>query len=269
VLLAGCRSNNCELVERQLFERESELAEANVEKQRRERQVEGLEAEVTRLQRRLHDGGKEAIGTTLIVRRITLGRLTGGYDANPDLYGDDALQVLLEPRDIDDASVKAAGSVHIDLYEVSTKGTKDFLSSWDLAAKDIRAKWETPLLGGSAYRLVLPWKIPPSSENLRVVVQFTTLDGVKFEADKDITIRPPARAKPKLPQPHVEELHLPRTEPTPETKPVQADEPPLPPPVDDPFILPTSFRGKPQPAHLQPVPRGKGGSLLPPTKAKR
>jgi len=271
---AGCRSAKCDLVEAQLFQRESELADAKDALQRQGRYIEGLEAEVTRLHRRLSDGGKHAAGMTLIVRKITLGRLTGGYDTDPTCPGDDALQVLLEPRDLDDASVKALGRVHIDLYEITPQGTKDFLCSWDLSPHEIRGRWENPLIGGPSYRLVLPWKIPPGSERLRVVVQFTTVDGVKFEADKDVTISPPPRPgfKMSLP-PRVEELHMPRQTP-PDADPAHAEEvspPPLPPllPPHDPFVLPSSHPAASRPATLQPVPKGQGAYLLPPARARK
>src|SRR5262249_382170 len=66
----------------------------------------------------------------------------------------------------------------------------------------------------SGYQMVLPWKVWPSTEKLRVVAQLRLPDGRTFESDKDVSIRltPVARRK-QLP-----------ADPTP------AEEPVLPPP---------------------------------------
>src|SRR5205807_10641483 len=52
------------------------------------------------------------------VKRITLCRLTGGQDLDKKT-GDDALLVVLEPRDGSDHIIKAPGTLHVGLLEVS------------------------------------------------------------------------------------------------------------------------------------------------------
>ena len=53
--------------------------------------------------------------------------------------------------------------------------------------------------------VVLPWKRPPVSERLRVVAQLVLPDGRVFEADRDVTIRPPVHPpRPEPPLPPIE-----------------------------------------------------------------
>src|SRR5262245_58318540 len=94
-LVAGCHS--CDLVEAELRTRENELRELRDELGRAEAQNEALMRETCTLRH----GGPVAITPELAaqvytVRRITLGRGTGGY-ADDNCPGDQALQVVLEP----------------------------------------------------------------------------------------------------------------------------------------------------------------------------
>jgi hypothetical protein len=202
--VAGCRSSSLELVEGELREKEKQLDDLKHESDRKDLQIQALEADIDRLQRKAAKAAGEPMGSVVLVKKITLGRSTGGYDLEPKIPGDEALQVVLEPRDIDDQSVKAPGCVHIDLYEVNPQGLEFLISDWDLSAKEVRNKWDAPLIGGPAYRIILPWKSWPNYEDMRVVVMFTTPEGQRFQADKKFTIRMPAdRVKP-------EQLHAPK-----------------------------------------------------------
>jgi hypothetical protein len=194
----GCRAN-CDLVESELRDRERQLEEVKHQLESKDCELHALETELEQVHRLACKPGAGPAGARLIVKRITLGRLTGGYDQDLECPGDEALQVMLEPLDCDDQSIKAPGTLHIEVFEVTTQGLKTPLSSWDVPARELRRKWETPVFGGPAYRVVLPWKTWPTTETLRVMALFTTLDGQKFEADRDITVRLPERPKRQPP----------------------------------------------------------------------
>ncbi len=257
-LLVGCRSNSQELLEAELRDREQKLDELKKQIDHKDGEILGLEAEVDRLERRVTKGSKEPLGSLLLVRKITLGRGTGGFDENPKVPGDEALQIVVEPRDNDDQSVKAPGALHIDLFEITPQGLEFLLSTWDISAKELRSKWDTPLIGGPAYRVKLPWQALPNSDHLRVVVVFTTPEGQKFQADAKFTVRLPDRpkgpAREKDPQPlsappNDEPLHMPRNVvPPPDASTL---EPPTP---DTPAAAPAN---------------GSSGGLRPPQGARR
>jgi hypothetical protein len=183
---AGCR--NCDLVEAELRTRENAMHELRAELSRAEADNEALMRELTSI--RHGSAAKitpELASQTYTLKQITLGRGTAGVDED-NCPGDEALQIVLEPRDSDGHTIKAPGSVHVEALEISPEGLKIPLSSWDLAPEQVRHTWRSGLLA-TGYFITLPWKNWPTSEKVRVIVRFTLVDGRVFEADKDITIR--------------------------------------------------------------------------------
>jgi hypothetical protein len=284
VLLLGCRAN-CDLVEAELRAKEAQLCELRQELGRRDCSIQALEMEIAQLQQRqcLQPVPGAPVPAGLVVKQIKLGRLTGGFDDDPVLPGDEGLQVLLEPRDCDDQSIKAPGSLHLEVFEITPQGLKVPLSTWDLSPAELRRKWDTPVFGGPAYRITLPWKSWPMTEKVRVVAQFTTLDGQRFEADKDVTVRladnrphvrrdvcPPGIVEPTGP-------HLPppppvEAPPSPPPPAAPMSRPPDPEPMTPPerpseiapasYVRPAAEAARPRPGAAPPV------GLEPPVKAR-
>lgn len=203
--LPGCltANRNQELLESELRAKDRQIEELRGEVAMKDADVRALEVDLTRLER--ERCAKAAGGSSqgsYAIKEVTLGRLTGGTRKEPTATADDVLQVLVEPRDFDNQAVKAAGSIHVAVFEVQDNGLKTPLSTWDLTPREVRKLWDTPVFGGPAYRLELPWKSQPTTEKLRVVVRFTSVDGQMFEADKDIMIRlPEGRRRPSMPWP--------------------------------------------------------------------
>jgi hypothetical protein len=191
---AGCRS--CDHLEAELRTRERELRELREELLR----TEALTAALQRDLRAVPPGPplkphSEPVPLAAL-KRIVLGRQTGGYD-DDKCPGDEALQVVLEPRDLDDHAVKAPGSLHVLALQISPEGLKTPLSEWDIPPEQLRRTWRSGLLS-TGYHLILPWKNWPASEKVRVIVQLTLADGQVFETDRDVTVRllPPAYRTP-------------------------------------------------------------------------
>lgn len=194
-LLPGCANRRQELVESELRQKERELEELKSKVDHRDGEVRALEMELELLLRKAAKEAKDtpsAAGESVILKRIRLGRMTGGLRQDVRVGADDALQVLIEPIDTDDHVVKVPGSARIDVFEIATNGTKTFLSQWDVSAREMRRAWDSPLIGGAAYRLTFPWKVQPTTERIRIVVKFTTLAGELFEDEKDVSITLPA-----------------------------------------------------------------------------
>lgn len=233
----GCR-NNCELVEAELRTRERDLRELRDELCRTEAYNEALEREL----RALRQGGvshvyPEEASQKYALQSVVLGRQTGGVN-NDDCPGDEALQVVLEPRDPDGHAIKAPGALQVTILEVSREGQKVPLCSWQVAPDQLRRSWRGGLWS-TGYFVVLPWKKWPTTEKLRVVAQLTLSDGRTFEADKDITVR-------LIPEAHRQPLPLEAAEPaTPLPPPRKLEGPSLP------DAEPISTWQKP--ASLQPV----------------
>jgi hypothetical protein len=142
--------------------------------------------------------GGEGVLPPSTIKEVALGWQTGGYHQGRQ-PGDDALQVVLEPRDHDGSTIKTPGCLRVTALEILPEGLKRPLSSWEIPADHLRRSWKSGLFG-SGYYVVLPWKCCPATEKVRVVAQFMQADGRLFEADKDVTIHlPPGAASHAVP----------------------------------------------------------------------
>ncbi|MBM3995778.1 MAG: hypothetical protein FJ303_16745 [Planctomycetes bacterium] len=210
----GCR-NKTDVLEIELRTREQLYRDLHDDYKRSESRITALQMEVEALRK----GSKitpEQAAATYGLKRIVLGRSTGGVD-NDGIPGDEALQVVVEPRDYDDHSIKAPGVLQISVMEITPQGVKTPLSTWDISGEALRQSWKQGLLS-TGYSVTLPWKHLPVQEQLRVVVRFVTPDQRRYEADRDIKVRlvPGAEMKradpPNMPPPSMPPL--PETGPT-------------------------------------------------------
>jgi hypothetical protein len=227
---AGCRSASKDLVEAELRGRDSDLRVLRSELERTEAYNNYLQRELNHVQHSVagsspvEDGGPPP---PTALRSIVLGRQTGGFEED-GIPGDEALQVVLEPRDCDNHTVKVPGTAQITALEIMPKGTKRPLCSWQVSAEELRRHWQSGLLT-TGYFLVLPWKNWPASPKLRVVVQFIGNDQRLYEADRDVTVRI-VPALYRKPMPPAEDAPPPPPLPRPAETPPTPREDSLPPP---------------------------------------
>jgi hypothetical protein len=195
---SGC-SNRNELIESELRKREDELRQARGELCQTQLMNDALQRELAHIQQ--GPAGPvppEQIHESSAVKDIALGRGTGGYNDDICVPGDQALQVVLQPRDCDGHTIKAPGTLRVTALQYGTDGVKTPLSTWDVLPDHLRPTWKAGLWS-SGYYVILPWKTPPTLEKMRVVAQFVLLDGRVFEADKEVTVRLPPAGKTKPP----------------------------------------------------------------------
>jgi hypothetical protein len=246
----GCKNND--LLENELRSKDNQYRDALEELGRAEHRSAAQQREIEALRR----GAKvtpEQAAQTFGLKRIALGRGTGGVDLD-NLPGDEALQIILEPRDSDDHIIKAPGTLHILALEITPQGTKIPISSWTIDPNKLRQSWKQGLLS-TGYNGVLRWKYFPQFENVRIVARLVTPDGRIFETDKDIKVHlvPGAPHRPDGPP-----------------------DCPIPPPeVIDPFALPAAHTGPGAPnttsSNWQPAPLenvvqlGQPVPILPPS----
>jgi hypothetical protein len=236
---AGCRNNRSELVEAELRTRDRELREMRGELWQAQSTNEALENTVRAQQCNqpmMRPGG---VGLGCQVKDIQLGRGTGGIDEDR-IPGDEGIQVVLVPRDMDESPVKAPGTLRVCALEISPEGIKTPLSQWDISALQMRRSWKSGLLS-TGYSVVLPWQRPPTTEKLRIVATFQPLEGGVFEAERDVTIKllpeamrgqvivpapaglGPPLAGPMLPAPSPTPIPTPPTGPMPRPTPPAAE----------------------------------------------
>jgi hypothetical protein len=126
--------------------------------------------------------------TYVPVKDITLGRGTGPIPGEL-ARGEDALMVVVVPRDEDGAAVKVPARVDVAAWEFTEAGLKNPIGSWTLPPEKVRPTWRSGFIS-TGYFVQVPWQTRPSSEKVRVAVRLTTLDGRLFETDRDITVKP-------------------------------------------------------------------------------
>jgi hypothetical protein len=256
--LTGCRST-CDRVEAELRARETDVRELRDELGRCQAYNHALQAELHVVRGEAPVADPEHPVAVYPVRSLALGRQTGGREGE-NCGGDDALQVVLEPRDAENQAIKVPGAVHVEALEVTPEGLKKPLSSWDVPPEQLCRAWRPGLLG-TGYNLILPWKVWPSTERLRVVAVLRLTDGRVFEADKDVTIRLPADKRrgpmekvepssPLLPPP-TPVPPMPKANSAPDTIPPPSPLPPSPVPMG-PELPPPAALGMPS-AKVVPV----------------
>lgn len=242
VVSSGCRSRS-DLVEAELRTKDRMLRETREELDRSRMINESFEHEFLRQQQGLPPVENSGL---LAPKDITLGRGTGGVD-DDRVPGDEALQLVVVPRDEDGNPIRIVGSLTVTVWEIMPGGVKIPLSSWEVSAPELRRTWKSGLLG-SGFFVLLHWKKWPTQERLRVAVQMALPDGRLYEADKDISIRP---AKPMS----VPEERMPLLSTTPEAAPA------VPVPEAIPFI--PAPQAAPVPEAIPFIPAPQTGPTVP------
>lgn len=182
---AGCKNTRSDLIEAELRTKERMLRESQEELTRSRLINEALERDFIQRQHGQPPSPNSALGSP---KDIVLANGTGGVD-DDRIPGDEALQVVVVPRDEDNNPVRAIGTLSIAAWEIVPGGVKVPLSTWEIGSHDLRKTWKSGLLG-SGYHVVVPWQKLPTQNRLRVAVQLHLPDGRNYEADKDISIRP-------------------------------------------------------------------------------
>ncbi len=271
--LAGCHTPSCGPVESALRQTEEHLRETREQLHRQGVYTAALEHEMRIIRGDVYNGQPGKPVAIFPVRSVVLGRQTGGHDS-PSGQCDDGLQVIIEPQNAEGRPIQVPGEAMLQVLEVSTEGHKRLLSTWYIDKDQIKASWRMGLLS-QGYNLILPWKVIPSTEKLRLMLQFRLEDGRLFEADRDVTVRRPRGAP--LPQsiPVVTAgpqsvLPAPKDSATPPTPAAPTDQTPLvPPPASIPGPgsgTPTLPTPTPFPEPTPPTPQGPtldGPSLTP------
>lgn len=247
--LVGCRSNRTELLEAELRSLEQDVYHLRGELHRSEAQNDSLQRELGGVRKGACASPlPEQASQSCSLRQIVLGRGTGGYD-DDNCPGDEGVQVVVEPRDQDNHTIKAPGTLYVQAMEVTPEGLKQPLSAWEVPPELLRRKWQSGLLS-TGYRVILPWQNWPVNDKVRVIARFVLSDGRAFEAEKDITIRltVPSNRKP---------VSLP------------VDETPVPLPTDQGIPLPPPRKndpeGLPAPRKVEPEKPAETSSSLKPS----
>jgi hypothetical protein len=113
--------------------------------------------------------------------------LTGGSDFD-DQPGDEGVSIVVEPRNNANQYVAIAGPISIVLLDPALQGDAARVARWDFTLQETRDLMKRSVFGKGVH-LRLPWPSrPPTNSRLHVHVRYTTPDGGKLEADREIFI---------------------------------------------------------------------------------
>ena len=199
ILNLGCRANKkYDLIEAELRTRDRELQETRAELDQlklanRVYQQQGAPGCLPGAPA-YHSSGPVPV---MPLKEIVLGAGTGGIDDDRQA-GDEALQIVVVPKDDEGSPVKVPGKLTVTAHEINAQGLKTFIGRWEVPPEQLRRGWRSGLFA-TGYFVPLQWDKLPTTNKVRVAVRLTTLDGQPYEADKDVTVRPLAAACPREP----------------------------------------------------------------------
>ncbi len=123
------------------------------------------------------------------VTHIVLNRqLTGGFDRD-GRAGDDGVLVVIEPRNHAGQFVPMTGEVTVGLIDPRAETDDErIVAHWRLSAPQAASKMRRSLLGRGVH-LELAWPVePPRHSDLKLEVVYTSVDGRKLRAQREVTI---------------------------------------------------------------------------------
>ena len=183
--LVGCKSNKrYDLIESELRTREREQADARAQLDQSRNLLRAYEASQSR-------GAPAPVGggAFLPVKEIALARGTGGVDEDGH-PGDEGLMVVVTPKDGDGSAVKVPARVLVAAWEITPAGLKNPIGSWNIPAEKLHSTWKSGFIS-TGYFVAVPWQTLPSTDRVRIAVRLVTADGRTFEADRDVSVKPP------------------------------------------------------------------------------
>jgi hypothetical protein len=191
LMLAACGSApdkaNIEL-RKQNQQLQAQIEDLNRRHDADQASIRGLQAGVTTVPSLPQDQLDELFTTA----GLKFGILTGGYHSDPNQPADTMLKVYVVPIDQQGDRLKAAGSFHVELFDLALKSDTR-LGSWDFDLPTAKSDWYD---GGllETYVLDCPWQTVPAHAKLLARVTFTdALTHRVFTVDKEVTVAPPGK----------------------------------------------------------------------------
>lgn len=183
--LCGCGSANTDSVWQQLKEQKIENDALAAQIKTLESQNSRLDTQVKTLQGIDDEQRRQEIDSLV---RVDISKRSGLYDKNND-GSKETLVVYVEPIDSAQDRVKAAGQVHIELWNLDAAAVQGaMLAKWDIAAADVRKLWaDTVMIRGYRFQFPIDGILKGQEKDLVVKVRFVDyVMGKTFDAQCSI-----------------------------------------------------------------------------------
>jgi hypothetical protein len=186
--MAGCQERDREKAEciKQRAELQEQQAQCVRESSSLREQVSRLNGEVESLR----GFGKDRLENLVYPVKGELGRFTRGYDTDKDGI-DDGVIAYLVLLDRQGDTIKAAGSVEIELWDLAETSDQAKLGTWEYPIRELQKHWLTGVMANH-YRFELPWAADrrPKHNNVTVKLRFVcSLTGDAIEIQKLVEVK--------------------------------------------------------------------------------
>ncbi len=154
----------------------------------RDERIEALDDQVNVLQ----DLGPERLEKLFRPVRVEFASRSGGYDLD-GTPGDDGVVVYLRPIDSDGHSVKAAGAIRVQLFDLANPEGRHEIALYAFSVDEARKKWYGRLATGH-YTIKCPWPPDrlPDHRDITVRAEFTDyLTGTVLTCQDHFAVRFP------------------------------------------------------------------------------
>lgn len=199
LLLPSCRSGGKDKLESTIRQRDQRIIQLQEDIDKLAGYNLALQTEVRIMRGQPLPSSCDPFTPLYPVRSVVVGRSTTPID-DDRLPGDEGVQVVLEPRDADGKLQRAPACASVTIVEVDGQGLKSPIGTWDYSAEQMRASWKQGLLT-SGFVLNCLWQAPPKSDRVKILASFTMEDGRRFEAEKELAIKPPVDRSGAMPGP--------------------------------------------------------------------
>ena len=193
-LCGGCRASNGRHEEmfQQLLSCRNELDRLRKANRKLQLSLAGKDRQIRTLQAL----GEKRLEKLFHVERIEFGSHTGGVDLD-ETPGDDGIRVYLRPVDRDGSTLKAAGAIRIQLYDLAAAPNENLVGRYEWSVDQAAKQWSGFV--HYHYRLTCRWPArAPEHDEITVRAEFTDyLTGRRLTRQTTCRIE---RA-PKPPQP--------------------------------------------------------------------
>lgn len=188
--LAGCGPDPTLALRKELLETQDQLRHSRQQSLLLSRKLHRKDQQIRTLQ--ALDAGKR-MDQLFTTHGVRIGRYSTGVNLNEE-PGDDGVKVFVQPIDQHGTTIKAAGEVTIQLYDLAAPADKNLLSTHKWPVDKLHDKWTSGFMA-SYYIFEFPFTGgPPRHEKITVRVQFVDyLTGRTFTDQKlcKLSLRPP------------------------------------------------------------------------------
>lgn len=171
--LPGCPGMN-PFSDKKVKQLTADLASARAETELARKDADDAKSQLAGKQKRIDTLvalGPDRLKKLYDVTSLKLGQYTGGADLDGQA-GDDGIKVFLRPIDANGDTIKAAGSVTIQLYDLAQPPDKTLIGKYEWSVDQVAKKFSGGFMAYH-YTFTCPWKdAPPKHDQITVRLEF-------------------------------------------------------------------------------------------------